>query len=61
MLLAVAAFLFGGPFIGIAMFVLAWVVAVISIIGYHLWNAFNPGGVDHTHFHFEGRQDDERK
>ena len=59
MLLAVAGFFFGGPFIGGAFFILAWVIAVISIIGYHLWNALSPRGVDHTQFHFDGRQDDE--
>jgi hypothetical protein len=60
MLLAVAAFLFGGPLVGIGIFLLVWAIALVSIIGYHLWNAISPQGVDHTQFHFEGEQRDDR-
>jgi hypothetical protein len=60
MLLAVALFLFGGPVFGIGVFLLVWVLALFSIIGYHLWNAISPHGVDHTQFHFEGEHSDER-
>jgi hypothetical protein len=52
MLLAVAGFFMGGPLIGGGVFVMVWIAAVASIIGYHLWNAFSPHGVDHTQFHF---------
>jgi hypothetical protein len=61
MLLAVASFLFGGPLLGMGVFLLVWVIAALSIIGYHLANAFSPRGVDHTQFHFEGEHGDEKK
>jgi hypothetical protein len=61
MLLAVASFLLGGPLFGIGVFMLVWIIAVLSIIGYHLWNAISPHGVDHTQFHFEGEHGDEKK
>jgi hypothetical protein len=56
-LLTVASFFIGGPVLGIGLFVLVWIFAVVGIIGYHLWNAFSPGGADHTQFHFRAEHD----
>ena len=39
------------PVLGIGSFVLLWVVALLSIIGFHLYNAFSRSGVSHTEFH----------
>ena len=60
MLLAVASFLLGGPLVGIGVFMFVWIIAVLSIIGYHLWNALSPHGVDHTQFHLEGEHSDQK-
>jgi hypothetical protein len=57
MLLAALAFIMGGPIIGIGVFMLAWVIALCSIIGYHAWNAFSPHGADHTQFHIQAEHD----
>lgn len=57
MLLAVGSFLVGGPLLGIGMFFVTWMIAVVAIISYHLWNAFSPGGVDHTQVHFRAEHD----
>jgi hypothetical protein len=57
MLIAVGAFFAGGPIVGVGVFFLVWAVAVVAIIGYHVWNAFSPHGVDQTQFHFRAKHD----
>lgn len=59
MLLAVAGFLVGGPLLGAVVFFGVWVATVLAIIGYHLWNALSPRGVDHTQFHFRADHEHE--
>ena len=60
MLLAVAGFFVVGPIAGVGLFFGIWAITLVSIIGYHLWNAISPGGVDHTQFHFDAEHDDDQ-
>ena len=57
MLLAGVSFFIGGPIAGAIVFGLVWLSTLLAIIGYHLWNALNPHGVDHAQFHFHTEHD----
>ena len=57
MLLAVGSLFVGGPLAGGVVFGLVWVGTLLAIIGYHLWNALSPHGVDHAQFHFRTEHD----
>jgi hypothetical protein len=57
MLLAVGSFFLGGPIAGAVVFGLVWLGTLLAIIGYHLWNALSPHGVDQAQFHFRTEHD----
>jgi hypothetical protein len=44
---------FTQPRFGIGSFIVLWVVAPLSIIGFHLYNALSHRGVHHTQFSFQ--------
>lgn len=59
MLLTVALF-FVHPFLGGAAFVVLWIVAVLAIVSYHLWNALGDRGASHAHFDVQAETPTER-
>jgi hypothetical protein len=56
MLLTFVSFFFN-PLAGFGAFAIVWVVALVGIIGYHLWNATSAKGVPHTQFNFRAGPD----
>lgn len=54
MLLTFATF-FYSPLAGGGAFVVLWVVTLLAIIGYHVWNAVHPRGVPHSQVDFDIR------
>ena len=52
MLLCVVLF-FTAPVLGVVAFGALWILTLLGIIGFHLWNAASRRGVDHARFHFQ--------
>lgn len=55
MLLSLAGFFFGGPGVGVSIFVTFWVIGFLTILGYHIANLFSDEGSSHGDFEFTAR------
>jgi hypothetical protein len=56
-MLITAAMFFLNPFAGIGAFIVVWLIALVSIIGFHAYNAISSHGAHHTQVDFDINHD----
>jgi hypothetical protein len=58
LLIAVGLF-FVHPFLGAAAFIVVWVVTLLGIVAFHLWNALGERGTHYARFEVRGEEEDQ--